>query len=202
MEGHFIYRLDENISFRKCSLFDGQQLTRGDCTNFGEREINWRNYFECRQNGIHLHCTTHPAMELERVGTDMFSTTLMCPRCKKPIKIDSMHETISACLRLLNIEILKDAKLVRLDDWYVPEVKAKEKTPSGYWITTNVKTDKDGDTIIVVYVGHEGSDGKAQFFVKPEKLQLTNDHKDMDPAKILSRIEVTLKERTLSQEYD
>ena len=202
MDSHIIYRLDDNISFRKCSLFDGQQLTYGDCTNFGEREINWKNYYECRQNGIHLHCTTHPAIELERVGTDMFSTTLMCPRCKRPIQVDSIQDIINACLRLLNIELFKDATLVRLDDWYVPEIKVKQKTPSGYWAKADVKTDKDGDTIIVIYVGHEGTEGKAQFFVKPEKLQLASDHKDLDPAKVLSKIEVTLKDRTLSQKYD
>ena len=103
---------------------------------------------------------------------------------------------------MLNIPEFKGAKLVRLDDWYVPEVKKKEKTPSGYWIRTDVKTDRDGDTIIVVYVGNESTTDKAQFFIKPEKLQLTTDHKDLDPAKILSKIEITLKDRTLSQKYD
>jgi len=103
---------------------------------------------------------------------------------------------------MLNIKEFKGAKLIRLDDWYVPEVKKKEKVASEYWIETDVKTDKDGDTIIVVYVGHTGSKDKSQFFIKPEKLQLSSDHKDLDPAKILSKIEVTLKDRTLSQEYD
>ena len=43
---------------------------------------------------------------------------------------------------------------------------------------------------------------KVQYFIKPEKGQLTSDHKDMDPSKIISKIEVTLKDRKLSQEYD
>ena len=103
---------------------------------------------------------------------------------------------------MLNIPEFKDAKLVRLDDWYVHEIKEKVKDESGYWITTNVKTDKDGDTIIVVYVGHKDSNEKAQFFIKPEKGQLTSDHKDMDPAKILSKIEVHFKGRTLTQEFE
>ena len=89
-----------------------------------------------------------------------------------------------------------------LDDWYVHEIKEKAKEESGYWITTNVKTDKDGDTIIVVYVGHKDSREKAQFFIKPEKGQLTSDHKDMDPAKILSKIEVYFKGRTLTQTFE
>ena len=80
--------------------------------------------------------------------------------------------------------------------------KKEKKDESGYWITTNVKTDKDGDTIIVVYIGYNDSSEKAQFFIKPEKGQLTSDHKDMDPAKVLSKIEVYFKGRTLIHEYD
>ena len=55
---------------------------------------------------------------------------------------------------MLNIPAFKDATLVRLDDWYVHEIKEKVKEESGYWITTNVKTDKDGDTVIVVTAKH------------------------------------------------
>ena len=91
---------------------------------------------------------------------------------------------------------------MRLDDWYVHEIKDKRKDESGYWIQTDVKTDKDGDTIIVVYIGHKDFKEKAQFFVKPEKGQLTSDHKDMDPAKILSKIVVHFKDRKLTQEFD
>ena len=43
--------------------------------------------------------------------------------------------------------------------WYVTEIK-KKKAESGYWITTDVKIDKDGDTIIVVYVGRKDDNEK------------------------------------------
>ena len=76
------------------------------------------------------------------------------------------------------------------------------KTETGYWINTDVKTDKDGDTIIVLYIGHKDTKEKVQYFIKPEKGQLTSDHKDMDPAKILSKIEVRIKGRTLTQEFN
>lgn len=76
------------------------------------------------------------------------------------------------------------------------------KTETGYWINTDVKTDKDGDTIIVLYIGHKDTKEKVQYFIKPEKGQLTSDHKDMDPAKILSKIEVRINGRTLTQEFD
>ena len=56
--------------------------------------------------------------------------------------------------------------------------------------------------MIVLYVGKKYSKDKCQFFIKPEKLQLSNDYKDLDPSKVLSKIEVTLKDRTIKQEYD
>lgn len=107
----------------------------------------------------------------------------------------------SKCLRMLNIPEFKNTKLIRLDDWYVPEIKEKKKTESGYWIHTDVKTDKDGDTIIIVSVGHKDSNEKVQYFIKPEKGQVTSDHKDLDPAKILSKIEVKFKGKKITQDY-
>ncbi len=92
--------------------------------------------------------------------------------------------------------------MIRLDDWYIPEVREKQKTDSNYWIRTEVKTDRNKDTIIVFYIGKKDSKEKVQYFIKPDKLQLTSDHKDLDPTKIISKIEVTLKDRTLIQEYD
>lgn len=201
MEEKIIYRLSDKISFRKCTLFSDKSTIHGDCTNFDEREENWRRYYTCNQNGIHFHCTKHPEIEFN-ISYNYSAAKLICPKCKEEIIIDDYNQLINKSLRTLNIEKFKGAKLVRLDDWYVPEVKKKEKVASKYWIAIDVKTDKDGDTIIVVYVGHEGATNKAQFFIKPEKCQLTSDHKDLDPAKILSKIEVTLKDRTLSQKYD
>ena len=87
------------------------------------------------------------------------------------------------------------------NDWNVPELKQKTKPTPDYRLITNVKTDKDGDTIVVLYVTYVGSEDKVQFFIKPEKGQLTTDHKDLDPAKIISKIEVTLKDRKLIQTY-
>ena len=190
MEDKVIYCLDDNISFRKCTLFDGKSLVHGNCTNFTESQENWKDYYSCNQYGIHLHCTKHPEVELDLVN-----------KCKKEFEIDSFKMTINRCLKLLNIEEFKGAKLIRLNDWYVPEIKKKEKIGTDYWIEADVKTDKDGDTIIVLYIGHTGAKEKTQFFIKPEKCQLTSDHKDLDPAKILSKIEVTLKDRALSQQY-
>ena len=119
-EENKIYRLDDDISFRKCSLFDGKSTLHGDCTNFSDREENWRQYYYCNQDGIHLHCSIHPEIEFDIINEDFT----------------------------------------------------------------------------------RGVTEKAQFFIKPEKLQLASDHKDMDPAKVLSKIEVTLKDRKLIQNYE
>lgn len=40
MEENIIYRLDDGISFRKCSLFDGVETSRGNCTNYYTSEMN------------------------------------------------------------------------------------------------------------------------------------------------------------------
>lgn len=202
MDEKRIYRLNDEISFRQCTLFDGKKIVHGNCTAFSEAEENWRTYYSCNQYGVHLHCTKHPEIELDIESSSYGDTVLQCPKCKSKIKIDSFNQLLKQCLKMLNIEEFKGSKLVRLDDWYVPEVKKKEKIASEYWIETDVKTDKDGDTIIIVYVGHAGSKEKTQFFIKPEKCQLTSDHKDLDPAKILSKIVVTLKDRTLGQKYE
>lgn len=197
-----IYRYNDEISFRKCSLADNSKsLTYGDCTSFYEREENWKTYYHCKQNGIHFHCTKHPEMELLMLSNQFGETICKCSKCNKEITI-KMDETVSNCLKLLNIEMFKGAKLIRLDDYYVPEVKKKIETESDYWINVQVKTDKDNDTIIVLYVGKKNTKEKSQIFIKPEKLQLSSDYKDLDPATILSKIEVTLKDRTLKQEYD
>lgn len=78
-----IYRLNDEISFRKCSLFDGDQLTFGDCTNFSTAERNWRTYYCCNQDGIHFHCTVHPEIELEIDTTNYYTSTYRCPKCQK-----------------------------------------------------------------------------------------------------------------------
>ena len=198
-----LYSLDDDILFRKCSLFDGSSINYGDCANFGTKsDYNGNEYCFCNQKGIHFHCAKHPEIELELMESS-YSTFLTCPKCKKEIDVGSYSHLRSRCLRALNREIFKDAQLVRVNDWYIPEIKnVKLKPTSDYRVITDVKTDKDGDTIVVLYVIHTGTNEKAQFFIKPEKMQLAHDFKDADPAKVLSKIELTLKDRKITQEYD
>lgn len=193
-----IYRYNEQISFRKCSLFGNHRVNFGDCTSFYEEN----NYYNCRQYGIHFHCTNHINVELKNFRDNLGGFYLKCPICNNIIVVDDLDSLISECLKLLNNEKFKNAKLIRLDDYYVKEVKLPKQKISDYWISADVKTDKDNDTIIVLYVGLKDSNEKSQFFIKPEKLQLSTDYKDLDPAKIISKIEVTLKDRTIKQEYD
>lgn len=200
-----IYRYSDEISFRKCSLSDAENsISIGDCTNFYTTERNWITYYCCNQDGLHFHCTKHPSIEFEERRTEYGETYFLCKKCNKEILIDNLRTLKMNCRKLLNIEKFKNAKFIRLDDWYFPEIKEKirDEKISDYWIETDIKTDKDGDTIIVLYIGKKGEKDKCQFFIKPEKLQLASDHKDLDPAKILSKIEVTLKDRKLIQEYE
>ena len=140
-----------------------------------------------------------------------FLTALECPICErdsnyKAYTIDYNVDVLKdKALALLDQRNLSKAKLIRLDDFYVPEVKTKESLKgkeSEYFIKTEVKTDIDNDTIIVIYVGKKGDDKKTQFFIKPEKLQLSHDYKDLDPACMLSKIELTLRDRTISESYE
>lgn len=197
-----IYRITDEISFRQCDLAKEESTHFGNCTNFSDMERNWTTYYYCKQKGIHFHCTKHPEIEMRLVDHDVYGDAFYCPKCQNVINIDSLANLQSECFRMLNIPEFMNAKLIRLDDWYYPEVKQKEKLESGYWINTHVKTDKDGDTIVVIYIGHKESSEKSQIFIKPEKLQLSNDYKDMDPAKVLSKIELTLRDRKIVQEYD
>lgn len=135
---------------------------------------------------------------------------LTCPICERldnyePIRLSYKFEILKQkALSLLDKYRPEDIKLVRLDDFYVPELKVKNilKDDPKYFLSVDIKTDKDGGSIIVLYVGYKGKKEKAQFFVKPEKLQLSSDHKDLDPAKVLSKIEVTLRGRIITQKYD
>lgn len=195
-----VYRLNDDISFRKCALFYGKGTTFGNCTSFGEKDVDGGAYY-CNQQGLHFHCTRHPEIELD-VESFYGTATLSCRKCNNAISINNIRQLINQSLRMLNVQEFRNAKLVRLDDWLVPEVKREEIATPEYQITTDVKTDKDGDTVVIIHIGHSGSLEKTRFFLKPEKCQLTSDYTDLDPAKILSKIEITLRDKTLSQSYD
>lgn len=202
-EEKIIYRIDDYISFRKCSLYEETDTNKGDCTNFHTEEHNYTDWYYCNCEGIHFHCTKHPEIEFdEGFDEDEEYYYFACPKCRSKLRVDNRKALMDKALRMLNIEKFKDAKLVRLDDWYVREIKKKENLPSDYWINTEVKTDKDGDTIVVIYVGHKGDKEKVQYFIKPEKGQMTNDHKDMYPGGILSKVELTLNNKKITHEYE
>ena len=195
-----IYKHSDDICFRICSVSDTPDArAKGDCTDYRTESRNWTTYYACNADGVHLHCATHPNIELS-YGDD----SLHCIKCKTPKNTGGYNllELRQQCLMQLNAIKFKDAKLIRVDDYYIKEIRKKEDIKSDYWIESSVKTDKDGDTMIMLLIGNKNSNDKAQYFIKPEKLQLTSDHKDLDPAKIISKIEVTLKDRVLVQKYD
>ena len=131
-----MYRLDDNISFRKCTLFENyNELDVGDCTNYILVNCMDEPFYKCGQYGIHLHCTKHLGIELKLVDTG-YTKYLTCKKCNNKIRIDDTSKLIQECKKLLNIEKFKDAKLIRLDDYYVPELSKKidlDKKSSDYW---------------------------------------------------------------------
>lgn len=200
---HEIYSYDDNISFRECTLSNNySEFETGNCTNYEYVDVISDRFLHCKQQGIHFHCTKHPNIELD-ILKGFNGTYFKCPKCQKEFKVNDLPQLIQDCRKKLNIKEFESAKLIRLDDWYTHEKSEKiDMGDSEYWITSDIKKDKDGDTLIVLYIGKKNTTEKCQFFIKPEKLQLTSDHKDLDPATILSKIEVTLRDRTITQEYD
>lgn len=186
-----IYRLDDKISFREC---DGLHCTNS-CDDVADNGFVYEKN-KCLEKGVHLHCSIHPQIELLPYGP-----YLECRECKTRFRTEK-DALIKQSKAILNEDYFKGAKLVRVDDFYIPEVKKNLTADSDYFIDTSVKTDKDGDTIVQLLIGNKNDSEKSQFFIKPEKLQLSSDHKDLDPAKILSKIEVVLKNRVLKQDYD
>ena len=159
-------------------------------------------------------CPKHraPLVKIENSMKGFPGFKLNCPFCERdkeyePLRFNGQQyeDLQKKALSLLDSRDLKNARLIRLDDVYVPEIvkfDALKNEKSDYFLKADVKTDIDGDTIVIIYVGNKNEKNKSQFFIKPEKLQLSHDFKDLDPAKILAKIELTLKDRTIAQEYD
>jgi hypothetical protein len=172
-----IYKYDDNICFRKCCLAEESKINSGDCSKFYERRnnfilnifVNERKY-SCLQNGFHFYCAEHKTVELHEIMEED-NHYLECPKCGKRTKIESFNQLAGMCQEKLNIKELEVYKFIRLDDWYTPEIKNKLKDEklTEYWIHTDIKKDKDEDTIVVIYIGHKGKKEKVQFFIKPEK---------------------------------
>ena len=187
-----IYKYNENMNFE---VVDGDWTTTISSRE-DSREVN----FLCAEHNCRVVVKKLIGLEYK----------LTCPICERNANYDGYYTSDSPeVLRQKALSILDqyrpdEVKLVRLDDYYVPELKVGDVLKgkdSGYFLSANIKTDKDGDTIVVLYVGHKNSDKKAQFFIKPEKLQLSTDYKDLDPSKVLAKIELTLKDRIIAQEY-
>lgn len=112
-----IYHLDDEISFRKCTLYYGERVHFGDCTDF---KCSYSKIYKCNNFGIHYQCSKHPQFEYNIITSyDEFGYTqkrLECPICKKELYRD-LSELRKQCLRLLNVEKFKNAKIIRLEDF-------------------------------------------------------------------------------------
>ena len=177
-------------------------------------------FWQDKSGDIFFHCATHKELELTMTfPLDSFNTKLYCPLCGVVKEIDMRKTEAHAFLTkqaesLLNADSFKNAELVRIDDYYVPELRVEMKgdkttttnrteLPSDYKVVCDIKKDKDDDTIIMLQVFKGATKKGAQIFVKPEKKQLTFDHnKNPDPATVLSEIKVTLQDgRVMTHKY-
>ncbi len=217
LNGRAVYALSSTLAFRDCSK-------TGHCTSKRYasdqvNELNARGYENvvgyidtdiremgsyCTQEDIHWQCAKHPAREYVKENG-----RYICAECadinKKSKKSytgilfdeELMRKKAKASM---NITYLQKFNLVRLDDVYVTEVKDKVKLESDYGITSTVKTDKDGDTEVMLLVGKKGH-AKSQIFIKPEKGQLTTDHNDTDMMEYIAEIKVRFADREISHKF-
>ncbi len=197
-----IYRLNDRYYFRICDY--------DDCT---DRQSHWKGHEKCladpfsmaqepHEGGVHLHCPEHNEFEMvvSQSGLGPRSYGLSCTACGSE-RIGRMLiteiETIKQQARAaLNSSMFKNAKLIRLDDFYTPEISAKDTATkdSKYWMSYDVKETKDGKPLLVLYLGDRSEKSKAQFFIDPETKKLSHDQKDTEPIAVISRIEVQFKD--------
>ena len=209
-----LYKLNNDVCFRVCAY--------EDCT---DKNSHWSEHtkrcidnmggtiWACNHEGeIHLHCVNHTEAEL--VILDKMngprSMKLICPICslkedyQPPSSLQRLDAGRITTLKLqskslLNSSIFKNAKLIRLDDYYTPELSEKTKTTdnSDYWLSYDVKENKEGKPVLILYLGNRKEGTKSQFFIEPESNKLSHDHKDDDPLSIIARIEVQFQKGTI-----
>lgn len=174
--------------------------------------LDWTSNTDKRT--VDFLCSIHQDTKLvmvENIKRSFPGFKLNCPLCEQnddyqPLNFNRQkyEDLQKKALSLVDRKDLRNAKLVRLDDVYVPELKTDNmlKEDSDYFVKANIKTTVKGDTIAIIYIGYKGNKDKVQFFIKPERKEITHDFKDLDPAKILAKLELTLNDRTITQNYN
>lgn len=201
-----IYRLNDKVYFRMCDY--------DDCT---DRATHWKTHEKCisdpfsiaqcpHDGSIHLHCPQHNEFEMvpSQDGVGPRSFGLSCAACGDGQRLGRMLlqdiETIKRQAKsALNSNLFKGAKLVRLDDFYYPEVSEKSitKKSSDFWVSYDVKKTKEGKPLLVLYLGDRRDNSKVQFFIDPETGKVSHDHKDTDPLSVITKVEVEFKNGTI-----
>jgi hypothetical protein len=173
---------------------------------------------------VHFLCSKHQSLEMSHTQQpDMsngfrYNTCFVCARCDEDSRDHwywglSYDQVVETALSLYNSPLLKDARLVRIDDVYTPEarvtmekqdgtLKTRVGLPEGYKIVLDIKKDKDDDTMLMLQIMRDGMSKGAQFFIKPEKGQLTSDHNNPDPKDFISEIVVRFKDRELRHVFE
>ena len=139
MDERIIYRLNDQISFRRCSLAQGKRAGPGNCTNFDDIEENWHKYYICLQNGIHLHCTKHPEMEFDEIREPFASVKLKCPKCNEEIIVCLSKGKCSKRARKQRAEAAPEIDMDNVDGMTVEAEGAGMHT---FWCSFGVRNRK------------------------------------------------------------
>lgn len=202
-----IYKFNDWLLFRICSF--------EDCT---KRKVHWGEHIKCEPfallpcnhvGSVHFHCVRHKEVELaiENRMNGPRSLSLICAICASngDNRTDTRLERLTLAdittlqeqaLALSNSEKFKNAQLVRLDDYYMPELSGKDlaSKESKYWLSYNVKENRYGQPILILYLGDRKDHSKIQFFVEPETKKLSHDHTNDTPLSVIAKIEVEFKD--------
>ena len=76
-----LYKLNDDLLFRLCTLYEGPMKTKGDCTAYWTSGDDDHRMYNCEQEGIHFHCAKHPHIELVK-KKELSKEVLYCPKCE------------------------------------------------------------------------------------------------------------------------
>lgn len=212
MNNLVIYELtNPSVCFRVCNTLKSD--VPDWCTNYG-KDGDWNKKFTCRQQNVHFYCPIYKNIELveNMENIDFTNETIWwCEKCKQcdrtyeGIRLNK-EDIVRRARIIVESEKLKNACLIRIDE-QCSELKInklKTNTPT-YVAWGKIETDIVGNPQVNLYIACSDDKGKkVHYFIEPEveKIRHEISNTDIDPATIISKIQITLKDRRIIYEYD
>ena len=202
---------DPNICFSPCGVFKNNKPD--GCTNYSLRQEDWKDVYSCAQNGIHFFCGKHKNYELVKKQPEECEfkrEILWCDKCSQCSsdyegELVDIRELEKKARIILQAEELQNAKLIRIDEQCcelkINKLRTEDKR---YFSAGKIETDINGNLQINLYIGSSDEKKKAHFFIEPEveRLRVEINDNNIDPAKIISKITVELKDRKIIHDYN